>query len=274
MEPEHQSTSKQSGPSIPAHTYQPVASPTVGSPWAIPVAIIVGLAMIAGAIVYTGGFGGSELTSDVTIPTAGNQPTETAEANIRPVTEDDHIRGNPNAPIVIVEYSDYDCPFCKRFHEETMIPIIEKYGPSGQVAWVHRHFPIEQLHPNAPMIAMAAECVAELGGDEAFWTFSDLIFGERDTNEPTNVTALPDYAEQAGVDVAAYEECVASGRLQGEVEADFADAQAAGARGTPYSLVLVAGQQGEINGAQPFSMVDTLIQNLLSQIEGGTGASE
>jgi protein-disulfide isomerase len=254
----------------PQTSYQPAPSPHVGSTLAIPLSIIVGLAMIAGAIVFTGGFGGSSTANapiDFNAGTGGG-PEEMATGEIRPVDETDHIRGNPNAPIVIVEYSDYDCPFCKRFHEETMIPIMEKYGSSGQVAWVYRHYPIEQLHPNAAEIARATECVADLAGNDGFWTFSDLIFGERDINEPTNMVALPDYAEQAGADRAAYEECMASNRFQDEVAADFADAQAAGARGTPYSLVLVGGQQGEINGAQPYAMVDTLIQNLLSQLEG------
>lgn len=250
-------------------THAVPATPKTGSPLAIPIAILIGFAMIAGSIIYIGGSSGLTNTQPAT-NTADKQPSDDLlgpTGDVRPVDATDNIRGNPNAPIMIVEYSDYDCPFCKRFHEDTMMPIIEKYGASGQVAWVYRHFPIEQLHPNAPQIAAAAECVAELGGNEAFWTFSDLIFGDRSTNQPTNVAALPEYAVTAGIDAAAYEECVESGRTRDNVTADFQDAVNAGAQGTPYSLVLVGGQRAEINGAQSFQVVDSMIQTILSQIE-------
>jgi len=98
--------------------------------------------------------------------------SESAQTNLyTPVTEADHIRGAVNAPIKIVEYSDFDCAFCARFHQ-TMKAIVAKY-PGDEVAWVYRHFPLEQLHPNAATVALASECVADLGGDEAFWTFAD-----------------------------------------------------------------------------------------------------
>lgn len=93
-----------------------------------------------------------------------------------PVTEDDHLRGDIDAEIMIIEYSDFDCPFCKRFHE-TMLSVIEKY-PANEVAWVYRHFPLEQLHPNAPAVALASECVADLGSDAAFWKFADAYEGQ------------------------------------------------------------------------------------------------
>lgn len=98
--------------------------------------------------------------------------TDTAALElVTPVTQDDHIRGNIDAKVVIIEYSDYDCPFCSRFHL-SMSAIADKYDPS-EVAWVYRHFPLESLHPNAPVIAQAAECVAKVAGEEAFWTFTD-----------------------------------------------------------------------------------------------------
>src|SRR5690606_34807350 len=104
-----------------------------------------------------------------TIGSANNLNEGDASANlenIAPVTADDHIRGNPNAPLMIVEYSDFDCPYCKSFHV-TMQKIIEEYGPSGKVAWVYRHLPLTSLHPSAAYIAETSECVAELGGNDA-----------------------------------------------------------------------------------------------------------
>jgi len=244
-------------------TPQPSKS-AFNNPLAVPLAIILGFGLVATAIFFSGG-------EQRAINFAADAPAEDSEAAaIRPVDDTDHIKGNPNAPIVLVEYSDYDCAFCKQFHE-TMNRIMDEYGPSGKVAWVYRHFPLQRIHPNAPMVAAASECVAALGGNDAFWEFSDLIFEDRDTNELTNITALPDYAAQVGVDVAAYEACVADGDYISEVEADIADGLNAGARGTPHTLVLVGGQQGTINGAQSYETVKQLIENLLTQIEGGTG---
>lgn len=91
--------------------------------------------------------------------------------SVTPVTANDHIKGDISAPIVIIEYSDFDCPFCVRFGG-TMKSVVAKY-PGTEVAWVYRHFPLEQLHPNAKAIAVASECVAKLEGNGAFWTFTE-----------------------------------------------------------------------------------------------------
>ncbi len=90
-----------------------------------------------------------------------------------PVTSADHIQGDINAPVKVVEYSDLECPFCKRFHT-TMQQVMKEYG-KDKVAWVFRQFPLSQLHSKSPKEAEATECVAELGGNDAFWKFVDLI---------------------------------------------------------------------------------------------------
>lgn len=228
----------------------------------IPIAIVVAAALVAGAILYNGKSTPKE-TADVT---PGAEEGTTVE--VLPVTEADHIRGNPNAPIVMVEYSDYDCPFCKNFHA-TMNRIMDEYGVDGRVAWVYRQFPLSQLHPNAPRIAEASECVAELGGNDAFWKFSDLVFGERGTNEPTDLTRLPAFAVSAGVDERGFETCLESGRYRDQINQDVAEAINAGGQGTPHTVVMVGDQQGVINGAQPYETVRGIVEQLLSQIEGG-----
>lgn len=233
---------------------------------AIPAAIVIAAALIAGAI-FLGGNNNPQANAP-TEDTQAQQGNTTEDVTVEPVTEDDHIRGNPNAPIMIVEYSDYDCPFCKNFHE-TMNRVMDEYGVDGEVAWVYRHFPLVQLHPNAPKLSEAAECVAEQGGDEAFWTFSDLIFSERGTNEQTDITRLNEFAEAAGVDVGAFELCYNSGKYEEQIQEDVQAAIAAGGRGTPHSIVMVGDQQGVINGAQPYETVKQIIDNLLSQIRGG-----
>lgn len=229
----------------------------------IPIAIVIAAALVAGAILYNGK---NAEPAPGTAPTAQQQ--EEKETVVAPVTEKDHIRGNPNAAIMIIEYSDYDCPFCKNFHE-TMKRIMDEYGVDGKVAWVYRHFPLPQLHPNAITIAEAAECVAELGGNDAFWAFSDRVFNERGTNEPTDITRLPEFAKAAGVEEGAFKSCLESNKYEVQIVEDINEAIAAGGQGTPHTIVTVGDQQGVINGAQPYEVVKQVVESLLAQIEGG-----
>ncbi len=241
----------------------PTPAPSAASTYGIPVAIVIGFGMIAAAI-YFSGIG----TTPAPVMPAVGAPEEEVAGEVSPVTEADFIRGNPNAPIMIVEYSDYDCPFCKQYHE-TMNKIIAEYGVDGKVAWVYRQFPLEQLHPNAPRISEAAYCVGELGGDEAFWKFSDTVFGEKEINTGTNMTRLPEFAVTAGVDKAAFTNCLESGKHKATVEASIEDGVKAGARGTPYSVIVVGDQQAVINGAQPYNVVKQTIDSSITQLEGG-----
>lgn len=237
-------------------------NPTPSSSPAIPIAIVAGFAMIAIAVFFTGS---RESTPSTQIVTPEQQVT--TATGPRPVDESDYVRGNPNAPILMIEYSDYDCPFCKQFHE-TMVQIMEEFGIEGRVGWVYRQFPLPQLHPNAPRISEAALCVGDIGGQSAFWQFSDLIFEQREANEPTNMVRLPEYAERAGVERGAYDACMSSGRMKATVEASMEDAFNIGARGTPYTILVAGNQQAVINGAQSYTTVRGIVSNLLDQLDG------
>ena len=239
-------------------------TPTQSSALAVPLAIVFGFGLIAAAIYFTG-MGNS--STPVVTPEGSNVPA--VEAKIKPVDADDYIKGNPNAPILVVEYSDYDCPFCKNFHE-TMNQIMNEYGVTGKVAWIYRQFPIAQLHPNAPRISEAALCVGEVAGNDAFWKFSDLVFEGREINEATNITRIPEYAVTAGADRQAFQACLDSGSQKKVVEASFAEGAAAGIQGTPHSYVVIGNQQAAIEGAQPYEVVKQIIENLLGQLEGTT----
>lgn len=244
------------------HETTPTQATQKSSSLGVPIAIVFAAAIVAGAILYNG------QSADPVVREVTPGAEEDVQVVVEPVTAEDHIRGNPNAPILMVEYSDYDCPFCKNFHE-TMNRIMDEFGTDGRVAWVYRHFPLNQLHPNASRIAEAAECVAELGGNEAFWRFSDLVFGERSQNEPTNMTRLPEFAVDAGVDQRAFETCLESGRYTEPVLQDVAEAIKAGGQGTPHTVVMIGDQQAVINGAQPYEYVRQVVQSILTQIEGG-----
>jgi len=239
-------------------------TPQQSSP-AIPIAIIIGFAMIAIAIFFS--------TKETAAPTTYVNLPNSADAAAastgisRPVSEDDYIRGNPNAQILMVEYSDYDCPFCKEYHD-TMKQIMDEYGVTGQVAWVYRQFPIAELHPNSPKISEAALCVGDIGGNASFWKFTDSIFQGREVEEPTSVTKLPNYAEAAGVKLEDYISCIESGRMRDSVISQIEDGFNSGARGTPYTILIVGNQQAVIEGAQPYEVVKGIINNLLEQLDG------
>ena len=102
-------------------------------------------------------------------------PTDYTFTQIRPVTDKDHIVGNPGADIVFVEHSDTECPYCKNFHT-TMNKIMTEYAKGGKVAWVYRYMPIDELHSKSRNEAEASECVASLAGEKGFWIFLNKFY--------------------------------------------------------------------------------------------------
>ncbi len=228
---------------------------------AVPIAIVVGFAMIALAIFFTADKAAAP--AEIIESEGGN----IANGSVRAVDETDYVRGNPNAPILMIEYSDYDCPFCKEYHT-TLNKIMNEYGVSGKVAWVYRQFPLPQLHPNAPEISEAALCVGSLGGSTAFWKFTDMIFEERSINEQTNMVKLPDYATEAGVEKGAYMNCLSSNQMEDKVKSQADEALELGAVGTPYTVLIVGNEQAIISGAQSYEVVKSIIDNLLGQLTG------
>lgn len=192
-----------------------------------------------------------------------NQPTD-PNAPAGPITfaevdEDvDHIRGDKNAKVTIIEYSDLECPFCKNFHL-TLKDVVAKN--EGKVRWVYRHFPLDGLHSQARPEAEAAECASEQG---KFWEFIDTIFENTPSNNGLDLAKLPDYAKTAGVkDIEKFKNCVSSKKYADAVQRDVVDAEGAGGRGTPYSLVI--GKDGTpipVNGALPATSIQQAIDSL------------
>lgn len=221
-----------------------------------PVAIV-----IAGAFVALAVFFGTRGT-----PTAGTaeQPQQVAQATgdlkqMKAIASEDHIRGNPNADVVIVEYSDFECPFCKRFHT-TMQQVVGEYG--DKVAWVYRQFPLDQLHPvKARAEAVASECAAELGGNDAFWKFADRFMELTPSNNQTDIeTVIPQIVREIGLNESAFQTCFESGKYDQHIEEDIQNAIATGGRGTPWSIVVTkSGNKYPLSGAQPYEAVKQLI---------------
>ncbi len=227
----------------------------------IPLSIVIA-GLCVGAGLYLSGGATAAPAPLVQDGQPSREPAVDTSDKIDPVTEADHIKGNINAPVKIVEYSDFECPFCKR-HHETVQTVVEKYG--DKVAWVFRQFPLEQLHKKAMPVALASECVAELGGDKAFWVFTDRYFEETLSNDKTDITTvIPKLALEAGVEKAAFTTCFESERHKAAVEADMADAVETGGRGTPWSVLIGPdGKTYPMNGSLPASAIEQMIETAL-----------
>jgi len=182
---------------------------------------------------------------------------------MEPVTPRDHIRGNPAAPVKLVEFADTECPLCKRFHP-ALQRVVDDYP--GKVAWVFRHFPIAEIHPKAPKEHEATECAAELGGEAAFWAYLDRLYAITPSNDRLDPAELPRIAQHVGLDRAPFEQCLRSGRHAARVAEDVADALAAGAPGTPYSVIVAPnGRTYAVVGAQPYAALRLVIDIALEQ---------
>ncbi len=211
---------------------------------------------------------GSKTTFSGTSNTNNTNTTATANTNsaasisLAAVTSDDHIRGDlSKADVVLVEYSDLECPYCKQFHT-TLQQMSEEYG--DQVAWVYRHFPLESLHPKAPREAEATECAAELGGNDAFWEYVDKIYEVTPSNNGLLDSQLPELAVEIGLDETKFTDCLDSGKYADKVQQQYQDAVSAGGNGTPYSVAISKdGTKVPVNGAQPYTSLKSTIDGLL-----------
>jgi len=229
----------------------------------MPAAIVFSGLIVAGALVYSN----VNPKKEAYLPKQGEPAADIQPSNvenIKPVTSSDHVLGNPAAPVKIIEFSDLECPFCKKFHQ-TMQTIVEEYGKTGQAAWIYRHFPIDSRHPvKARKAAEATECANELGGNEKFWAYIERYFEITPSNNNIDLAQLPQIAEDVGLDKSKFESCLASGKYAKHIEDDYQDGVAAGVEGTPYSILIAPNNQKfVINGALSYATVKQLIDSSL-----------
>jgi protein-disulfide isomerase len=177
----------------------------------------------------------------------------------------DHIFGDPHAPVSLIEYSDFECPFCKRFHP-TAKEIVSAYA--GKVNWVYRHFPLEMHNPGAQKQAEASECANELGGNEAFWKYADAIYSRTQSNgQGFPLTQLVPLAVELGLDASRFQQCLASEKYQGRVKEDIDEGVQIGVSGTPANILLhnQTGQSILKPGAQPLEAMKLEIDKMLNK---------
>ncbi len=217
------------------------------SRYAIPLALVAAGALIATAVILSG-----DRSSTPPSTHAGAQPT--VASNIRTPSEADHVRGDRAAPIAIVEFSDFECPFCARLHP-TLARIVAEMP---NVQWVYRHFPLTTIHRRALGAAVASECIARLGGNDAFWNFADAAFGGAPS---LNDTWYEQVARDSGIDAQAFASCRNDDAVVAAVRDDAAEAASAGGRGTPFVVIIAAdGTQTSFSGALPYEQVIRLVE--------------
>lgn len=196
---------------------------------------------------------------------ANKKAADVAKQNLKPVTSADYVRGNKDAKITLVQYSDFECPYCKKFHPVGQ-QIMAAY--SNDVNWVYRHFPLDFHNPMATKEAEASECAGELGGNEGFWKFVDGIY-EKTQSGGNGLTEddLVTIAGGIGLDQTAFSSCLSSGKYEAKVKQDTAEGGKAGITGTPGNI-FINNKTGEVrvmNGAQEFDTFKGLIDEMLAQ---------
>ncbi|HLC88361.1 MAG TPA: thioredoxin domain-containing protein [Patescibacteria group bacterium] len=241
-----------------------------------PIAIVIGSVLISVSILISGGaikikgFNAGTTAQAPTAPIAPTAPTAPEEPTgpVKVSLDDDPVLGNSNAPVTLVEFSDYECPFCKRHYDQTHSQLVKDYIDTGKVKLVFRDLPLSFHDPMATTEAIAANCAKDQGGDAAYYKMHDVMF-EKTTSNGSGLTKdqLNTFAGEQGLNVANFKACVDSEKFKEEVSKDLADAGAAGATGTPSFIIgKSTGQEIEgklIVGAQPYSAFKSEIDALL-----------
>lgn len=226
-------------------------------------AILLAALIVSGSILSVGknSFSGAPENTAVA-PTTGQpsgNPTPTEPVDVS--ADDDAFLGKKDAPVTIVEFSDFQCPFCRNFAKDTLPQLKKEYIDTGKARLVYRDFPLS-FHPGAIPAAQGAECAKEQG---KFWEMHDTLFAEQGKQGTGTIQFTVDdikkWAVQSGVNATKFNQCLDSGKYKQEVEKDMADGTAAGVSGTPSTFI-----NGRIVvGAQPFSALKVIIDEELKK---------
>ncbi len=240
----------------------------------LPLSIVFASLVIGGSLVFfatqaNGGMSDEELAKKINegidqyvqnvqqeYQNTANPPQPQGNGDARDLVDDDAVMGDEDAPVTIVEFSDYQCPYCSRFFGETLPLIKENYIDTGKVKFVYRDFPLEG-HPEALPAAFAAECARDQEGDEAYFAMHDMIF----SGSSLGAAVYEGYAEEIGVDMDEYRECVSSGKFNDEVYADLNAGSSVGITGTPGFYI----NDQMLEGALPYSQFEAIIEAELAE---------
>lgn len=221
----------------------------------LPVSILLSAILVSGTLLYVNRDkigGGAETRAQI-----GQRGA--VEVGI----DDDAMLGDKNAPVTIIEFSDFQCPFCRKFWEGTLPQIKKEYVDTGKARFVYRDFPLD-FHPGAEPAAEAAECAEE---QDKFWEFHDRVFAEQAKQGQGTiqfgVDDLKKWAKGINLNTTKFDQCLDSGKYKDEVAKDVAEGTAAGVSGTP--TIFVNGQK--IVGAQSFAAFKAVIDQALKKAD-------
>lgn len=234
--------------------------------------IVVACVIIAGTILYTS----SKSSKNGTVIN-GNVPNQQQQAQqqqptgpVKVSVDNDAVLGDKNAPVTMIEFSDYECPFCKRHFDQVYPEIKKDYIDTGKVKLVFRDYIAVPGHnPLATSEAMAAECAREQGGDSVYFKYHDQVFTKTTSNgSGLAVSQLSIIAKDLGLNVPKFQQCLDSNKYKDEVNKDIADGSKVGVNGTPSFFVGKSGADGVIDGtiivgAQPYSAFKVIIDEML-----------
>lgn len=238
--------------------------------------LIIGITISLIAVAFFSGYTlGSQTVQPLVIQEnqQGNpttpQPTQTPPTEATRVfisLSDDPVKGNPNAPVTMVEFSDFQCPFCGRFYTQTLPQIQQNYVDSGKLKLVYRDFPLESIHPNAKGAAIAAECADE---QKMFWPYHDKLFGDQaqwvSLSQSDAADTFKQYASDLGLNPENFNSCLDSQKISDEINQDLQNGSNYGVTGTP-AFFIGNDKDGYVMviGAKPFSAFQQVIDKELS----------
>ncbi len=258
----------------PIKTKKEEGAPSKGV-WVIAGSILLGGLIISVSILSSSGFFQKGAGFGLAALEQPGNPSLTAQQSDKPSgpvkvsVDDDPVMGDKNAPLTLIEFSDYECPFCKRAFTDVLPELKKAYIDTGKVKLVYRDFPLS-FHANAQKEAEAAECARSQSNDAMYFKFHDQIFTQSTVGGTgLALTELPIIAKNLDLNVNQFQQCLDSGKFKDEVAKDIADGSAAGVSGTPSWIIGKSSKDGQIEGqlivgAQPFSAFKTVIDEKLS----------
>lgn len=235
----------------------------------VSISIIAAAVIISGTIIFTNNNPGSPNPSPI-VNNNNNPPQPGAPVKVS--MDDDAVKGDKNAPVTLIEFSDYECPFCKRHFTQVYPEIKRDYIDTGKVKFVFRDYIAVPSHnPLATTEALAAQCAKDQKGDDAYFAFHDAVFTKTSSGGTgLAVSELTNIAKDLGLNMTQFQQCVDSKKFQSEINKDQADGSAAGVSGTPSFFVGKSTPSGTIDGvmivgAQPYSAFKAAIDAALAQ---------
>ena len=223
----------------------------------LPGSILIAAIFISGSLIYTR-IGASKNLAGASL---GGQQAPQAGDKVNVSADDDPFLGNKNAKVTIIEFSDFQCPFCRTFWRDTLSQLKKEYIDTDKIKFVYRDYPLG-FHQGAKPAAEGAECARDQG---KFWELHDKIFQEQDKQGQGTIqfskSDVIKWAGQIRLDMTKFNQCLDSGKYKAEVEKDFADGTAAGVSGTPTTFV----NGRSLVGAQPYSSFKAIIEEELKK---------